>query len=163
MVSEHEEQENEINPDINKPSASPGEEYMQISTFAPAKTVELPTEKGAEGAKDGPRSLTDAMDDATDLTDMQFAFKNMFMGDEHSKRRQFARVAPEAFLSMLQFGLTSKIMTTSPEKPIDVSKELDILYADYTIGLDGEGRIDAGKLLGAAREIKKEESLIKGL
>lgn len=173
MANEEEKQENEINPDINKPKIAPGEEYLNISNFAPAKTVVTPNDQqnpeyvppqaNGENNSGGPRSLTESMDDSTDMTDMQMVMKNMFQGGPVSKRRQFARMAPDAFLSFLQLGLNSKIMTTDPTRPINVMDELDILYSDYGIGLDGEGRIDAAKLLGAAREIKREESLIKGL
>jgi hypothetical protein len=168
-MADKEQQENEINPDIDKPKIAPGEEYMGISNFAPAKQVELPTEGNPNNpppsgeANGAPRSLTDSMDDATDLTDMQFAFKNMFMGDEYSKRRQFGRIDPGAFLTLLDLGMRSVIMTSDPSKPINVHKELDRLYYDYGVGLNGDGRMDGARLLGAAREIKKEESLIKGL
>jgi hypothetical protein len=158
-------QENEINPEIDKPKIAPGEEYMAISNYAPAKNVELPPENNASIAEVGaaPRSLTDSMDDATDLTDMQFAFKNMFMGDEYSKRRQFGRIDPGAFLTLLDLGMRSVIMTSDPSKPINVHRELDRLYYDYGVGLNGDGRFDGARLLGAARENKKEENLIKGL
>jgi hypothetical protein len=158
MIKDPNEEENEINPDIDKPLVTPGDEYMKMSQFNHARSVEIPTE-----AADKPKTLTESMDDATDLTDMQFAAKNMFMGDEYSKKRQFSRVSNEAFLSLLQFGLNNEVMTTDPSKPINIGHILDKLYADYTIGLNGEGRIDMAKLVGAAREVKKEENLIKGL
>jgi hypothetical protein len=160
IEKQQQEQENEINPDIDKPMVAPGEEYMALSEFHPAKAAVTPEQAAAE---QGPKSLTESMDDATDLTDLQFAAKHLFpMGDE-PHTIQIGRVAPEAFLSLLQFGITSEIMTSPPEKAIDIRKILLKNYRDLTIGLEGEGRIDYAKLLGAAREIKKEESLIKGL
>ena len=163
MTTDNQNQENEINPEINKPQVPPSEEYMAISEFSQARQVNMPNENQAPGSGDKPKTLTEAMDDATDLTDMQFAAKHMFPTGDEVHTIQVARVAPEAFLSLLQFGITSDIMTSPPDKPIDTRKCLFKNYRDLTIGLDGEGRIDYAKLMGAAKEIKKEESLVKGL
>lgn len=162
MVNDNniEQPENEINPDINREVLPPDEEYMQISAVLPAKNPTLPEEAKAG---EGPRTLTESMDDATDLTDMQFAAKNLFPKGDEPNTIQVGRVASEAFLSLLQFGITSEIMTTPANKPIDTRKILYKNYRDLTIGLDGEGRIDYAKLLGAARETKQAESLIKGI
>ena len=74
-----------------------------------------------------------------------------------------ARVAPDAFLALLHIMVTDKVMSSDPSKPISVNDEIFDAYYMLTTGLDGKGRIDFAELLGAAKEIKKEESLLKGL
>ncbi len=133
-------------------------EYLELSEQAVARKVELPEEQ-----EQTTKSLTEAMDDSTDLTDMQFAMARMFPKDVKIDDVMVGRIAPEAFLSLLQLLVTNNMMTSDPLKGIDVNNLVVKNYVKLTIGLDGRGRIDIAELLGAAREIKKEESLLKGL
>ena len=135
-------------------------EYLEVSTQAAVRDVELPKE-GANGQ--GPKSLTDAMDDATDLTDMQFAAARLFPKSVSVDDVMIGRIAPDAFLALLHIMVTDDVMTSDPKKGFDVNKSIIKNYTKLTIGLDGRGRIDFAELLGAAKEIKKEESLLKGM
>jgi hypothetical protein len=94
---------------------------------------------------------------------MQFAARNMFPKVPSLNDMMVARIAPDAFLSLLGHMITNDIMSGDPSKPINTTESLARNYTRLTIGLEGEGRIDYAKLLGAARETKKDESLIKGL
>ncbi len=134
-------------------------EYLELSQQAAVRPVTLPVAQDDKTAK----SLTEAMDDSTDLTDMQFAMARMFPKDMKVDDVMVGRVAPEAFLSLLQLMVTNDVMMADPTKAIDVNALVVKNYVKLTIGLDGRGRIDIAELLGAAREQKKEESLLKGL
>ncbi len=132
-------------------------EYLEVSQQAAVRDVVLPT----EGEK--PKTLTESMDEATDLTDMQFAAAHLFPKNVIPNDVMVGRIAPDAFLALLHIMTTDDVMTADPRKPIDVNKSIVNNYIRLTIGLDGRGRIDYAELLGAAKEIKKEESLLKGL
>lgn len=159
MPEENEEENPLANEDA--PRENPLEkEYMDIASVAPARTVEMPVDAPKQ------KSLTESMDDATDLTDMQFAASHLFPKNVIVNDVMIGRIAPEAFLSLLQMMVTDEIMTFVPttEKPVFNTNESTIKnYVRLTVGLEGRGRIDYAELLGAAREIKKEESLLKGL
>ena len=133
-------------------------EYLELSEQAAPREVELP-----KGPDQTAKSLTEAMDDATDLTDMQFAMARMFPKDVKVDDVMIGRISPEAFLSLLQLKVTNDMMMSDPAKGIDVNDLIITNYIKLTVGLDGKGRIDIAELLGAAKEIRKEESLLKGL
>jgi len=135
----------------------PDQEYLAMSNSAAPREVELPKDEGK------PKTLTDAMDDATDLTDMQFAASRLFPKNFGFNDVMVSRIAPEAFLSLLQMMVTNDVMMANPHMPFDTNKSIVTNYGLLTVGLEGRGRIDFAELLGAAREIKKEESLLKGL
>lgn len=146
------------NPLASEAPALPVEsEYLEVSQQAQVREVVLPV----EGEK--PKTLTESMDEATDLTDMQFAAANLFPKQYNRRQAQVARIAPDAFLALLHIMVTDKVMASDPSKPISVNDEIFDAYYILTTGLDGRGRIDYAELLGAAKEIKKEESLLKGL
>ena len=149
-----EKEEEKKSPPVN--SIDP--EYLELSQQTQTRDVPLPV---ADDKKS--QSLTDAMDDATDLTDMQFAMAKMFPKDLKVDDVMIGRIAPEAFLSLLQLMVTNDMMMSDPTKGIDINSLTIKNYVKLTVGLDGKGRIDIAELLGAAREIKKEESLLKGL
>ena len=135
-------------------------EYLEVSQQAAVREVELPKE-GGNGS--GPKSLTESMDDATDLTDMQFAAARLFPKAIAIDDVMIGRIAPDAFLALLHIMVTDDVMTADPKKGFDTNKSIIKNYTKLTIGLDGRGRIDIAELLGSAKEIKREESLLKGL
>lgn len=144
---------------VTDPNLPVEQEYLEIAQEATVRDVELPK----EDENSGPKTLTEAMDEATDLTDMQFAASRLFPKAYSRRDAMVARVAPDAFLALLHIMVTDKVMSGNPSKPISVNDEIFNAYYMLTTGLDGRGRIDFAELLGAAKEIKKEESLIKGL
>jgi len=150
------EEKHEINPE---PEISFDREYLEISQQAPTRNVPLPVAQDDKLSK----SLTEAMDEATDLTDMQFAMTKMFPKEIKIDDVMVGRIAPEAFLSLLQLLITNDIMTSDPAKGIDTNALLVKNYIRLTIGLNGQGRVDIAELLGTAREQKREESLLKGI
>ena len=161
MANKDEQEQEEENPLAEQAGTEPIEkEYLAIATIAAVRDVVLPADTPKT------KSLTESMDDATDLTDMQFAASHLFPANVKVNDLQIARVTPEAFLSLLQMMVTNDIMTFIPtiEVPVfDTNKSILRNYTILTIGLEGRGRIDYAELLGAAREIKKEESLLKGM
>lgn len=157
MVEDYNDNENEFEPG---PPVPPEQEYMAMSAIAPAKTVDLPVDAGAS---DAPKSLTESMDDATDLTDMQFGVAKLFPKQLSRNDLMIARVDPAAFLSLHSLMVTDDIMASDPTKPINVTDSIIKNYVNLTIGLEGEGRIDLGKMMGAAAERRKQENLIKNI
>ncbi len=143
---------------VTDPSVPVDQEYLEVSQQQAVRDVELPKEGSS-----GPKTLTEAMDDATDLTDMQFAAARLFPKAYSRRDAMVARIAPDAFLALLHIMVTDRVMSNDPSKPISVNDEIFDAYYMLTTGLDGRGRIDFAELLGAAKEIKKEESLLKGL
>ena len=159
MAKENEETGKE---EFINPEALPVEsEYLEISQQAAVRSVDLPKE--GEKRDGSPKSLSEAMDEATDLTDMQFAASRLFPKTYNRRDAMVARIAPDAFLALLHIMVTDQVMSSDPSKPINVNDEIFNAYYMLTTGLDGRGRIDFAELLGAAKEIKKEESLLKGL
>jgi len=134
------------------------QEYLEVSQQAAVRDVEMPKEN-----EEQPKTLSEAMDEATDLTDMQFAASRLFPKNYNRRDAMVARIAPDAFLALLHIMVTDRVMSSDPSKPISVNDEIFNAYYMLTTGLDGRGRIDFAELLGAAKEIKKEEQLIKGL
>lgn len=146
---------------INENVAPVESEYLEISQQAAVRDVEMPKEGGNGSGQ--PKSLSEAMDEATDLTDMQFAAARLFPKTYSRRDAMVARIAPDAFLALLHIMVTDRVMASDPSKPISVNDEIFDAYYMLTTGLDGRGRIDFAELLGAAKEIKREESLLKGL
>jgi hypothetical protein len=153
MVNENE-QENPLLSD--EPVKPVDDEYLAVSQQAAVRDVVLPTEDVK------PKSLTESMDEATDLTDMQFAASNLFPKVVQTRDVMIGRIAPDAFLPLLHIIVTDEIMRANPKEPINVNEAIIKNYVELTIGLDGRGRIDYAELLGSAKEIKKEENLLKG-
>jgi len=143
---------------INEDIAPVESEYLEVSQQQAVRDVEMPKEGNGQ-----PKSLSEAMDEATDLTDMQFAAARLFPKNYNRRDAMVARIAPDAFLALLHIMVTDKVMSSDPSKPISVNDEIFDAYYMLTTGLDGKGRIDFAELLGAAKEIKKEENLLKGL
>lgn len=149
-------QENEFEPQYSPTSVDA--EYLALSQHNEAREVEMPKEVG-----EGPKTLSEAMDDATDLTDMQFTASRMFPTKVQVSDVMVGRVMPDAFLALLHIIVTDRIMSSDPGKPINVNEEIIKAYIMLTIGLDGKGRIDYAELLGAAKEIRAQESVLKAL
>ena len=141
---------------INPETLPVESEYLAVSQQAAVRDVALPEEKAV-------KSISEAMDEATDLTDMQFAASRLFPKTYNRRDAMVARIAPDAFLALLHIMVTDQVMSSDPSKPINVNDEIFNAYYMLTTGLDGRGRIDFAELLGAAKEMKKEESLLKGL
>lgn len=161
MAKKEEEKEKSPEPNSELDNIPLDREYLELSQQAAVRNVVLPESPAATDIK--ARSLTEAMDEATDLTDMQFAMAKEFPKDVKVDDVMVGRIAPEAFLSLLQLMVTNDMMMSNPANGIDVNSLVVKNYIKLTIGLDGKGRIDIAELLGAAREIKREESLLKGL
>lgn len=156
-MTTEESKDNEIN-DLSSQMIPPELEYLAIAESLPPRVVETP-----EQASDRPKTITESMDDATDLTDLQFAASNLFPKSYNRRQAMVARIAPEAYLSLLQLMVTDTIMTAKPEEPINVNDAVFDAYYILSTGLEGMGRIDYAELLGAAREAKRDENLLKGL
>src|SRR3990167_5024593 len=78
------------------------QEYLELANQVPAKTVEMPStqeNQTNQTATGNAKTITQAMDDATDLTDMQFAMTKLFPKDVICRDVMIGRIAPDAFLS----------------------------------------------------------------
>ena len=95
MVEENENIEREQAKEefITDPNMPVEEEYLAVSQEAAVRDVEMPKEDG----NGGPKTLTEAMDEATDLTDMQFAAARLFPKGYNRRDAMVARIAPDAF------------------------------------------------------------------
>lgn len=132
-------------------------EFEKNSTLEPVREdVEMPklpatTEKG------NVQSLTDKIDQLSDLTDMQAYLYKLFpenLGSPSANAIMISRISPDVFLPLLRLMVENEIMNADPTEPINV---IDVVQRNYTllsVGLDGKGRIDIAELAGAARETK---------
>jgi len=100
--------------------------------------------------------LRDDIDVRTDLVQVTEAYWRSY------KRIGLITYANEQG-AIVQMMVTDDVMTADPDKEFNVNHSIIKNYVRLTIGLEGRGRIDEAELMGAAREIKKEESLLKGI
>lgn len=134
-------------------------EYEELVTEAPVRETESLEQESKEEAK----TLGERLDEASDLTDLQYAVQKLFPKTVELNDVMIARVAPEGFLALLHIMTNNEIMRSDPSKPIDVNGTLVRNYIPLTVGLDGRGRIDMAELVGAAREEKKAIEGLGGL
>jgi len=132
--------------------------YEELAVIAPSRQVTLPDET----AKGEPKTLGEAIANAEDLTDLQYAMARLFPATVDFNAAMIARVDPNVFISMLHLMSNDEIMRSDPRQPIDVNMVYMRNYIRLSIGLDGMGRIDTTELLGAAREEKRTERLLRG-
>lgn len=136
--------------------------YEEMATKTPEREVELLEEEDEAKRK----SLSEKLEEGTDLTDMQSAIANLFPGDLGGKvynTLMIARVSPDVFMPLLKLLVNEKIKKSDPHKTISVASTLAEVYTLLSIGLDGKGRIDHIELAGASKESEEIEKLGKGL
>jgi len=127
--------------------------YEELAQSAPAREVEKPKEE---------RTLGEAMELSEDLTDMQYAMAKLFPKEIDPNSVMIGRIDPGVFLAALHLVSVNEIMQQDPTKAIDVNRIYMDNYVRLSIGLDGRGRIDTAELLGAVREEKKAEQMLRG-
>jgi len=128
--------------------------YREMSIIEPPRAVKKDPHP-SNGDDPDASSVTASVDYTPDLSDMQAALAALFparLGDQVSNAVMVGRVAPEAFLHLIQMMTIDKTMRSDPDKPLDFSAALIEAYVLAGIGLDGEGRIDLVTLLGAAKQ-----------
>ena len=133
--------------------------YDELAQETPPRSIEKPETSG-DGEK--PKTLSEAISSAEDMTDMQYAMSRLFPGSVGFNEAMVGRIDPSVFISMLHLMSNDEIMRSDPTKPIDVNLIYMRNYIRLSIGLDGMGRIDTAELLGAARRQKEAEKLLKG-
>ena len=142
------------NPNPNEVPGKTAEQlaYDDLSQRAPPRAVAISEKK----------TLGEATESLEDLTDMQYALAKMFPKTVDASSAMIGRIDPGIFLSALHLVSVNEIMQQDPTKPIDVNRIYMDNYIRLSIGLDGRGRIDIAELLGAAREEKKAEAMLRG-
>jgi hypothetical protein len=148
--------------DIEEEGLTPEQQYAQMSSFAPTKDIDMPVPvqkpveiDEEEDNESKPLSFSEALDNTSDLTDMQYAAAKLFpshLGSKVANSVMIARVSPEVFLPMLRLMAVDEIMQSDPARPINVNSVYVKNYALLSIGLDGKGRIDMAELVGASRD-----------
>lgn len=132
--------------------------YEGLADELPERDVEIPEEDEA-----GARSLSEALEASTDLTDMQYAAAMLFpqkLGNLTENSLMVSRIAPEVFLPLLHGSVIDEVMHSDPSQPLRFEDIKRKHYALLSIGLDGMGRIDMAELQGAARDNHiKEKSM----
>ena len=133
--------------------------YREISQRAPARKVETP-EQSTSGNGKGTPTISEAMEQSSDLTDLQSAIATMFPKDVNVNSTMIGRIAPEVFLALWQIQSTDEVMRADPTEAIDINEIRTRNYVRLSIGLDGMGRIDIAKLLGAVKEEKEAAKML---
>lgn len=132
------------------------------------ETYELPREIDTPDTNKPVSTITDAMEDTSDLTDMQFIASRMFpkhLGSPISNSLMVARVDPGVFNALMRILVKGEIMRCDPNKSINVHEAVAKNYTLMSIGLEGLGRIDYAEIGGAARaaKVNQERSQLGGL
>ena len=148
--------------------------YESLAVEEPPKLVEIPTEKpvGEEGTNSNSETgggnkptISQAMESGSDLTDMQASLARLFPKSSTEQNRiQVGRIDPQIFLAGIHLASVNEIMRKDPMQDIDVCGiYLNKNYVDYSIGLDGDGRVDIALIAGAAREEKRIRNALGSL
>ena len=137
-------------------------EYDRLAQEHPVRTVDMPSAPGAPGSDGGqPQTLGESIDRMEDLTDLQYAMAKLFPSTVEANSVMIARIDPNVYIPMLHIMSVNEIMQANPEDDINV----DMIWMKnnilLSIGLDGMGRIDTAELLGAAREEKRAEKMLR--
>ena len=150
--------------------------YEALKVQKPARTVELPAYKppvgtapagggapgtpGANPADNPYKTISQAMENTADLTDMQYALSILLPKEDKMSYASLmiADISPEVFFSGMHMSAMDEIMCSDPRAPIDVNKIYMKHYTIWSIGLDREGRMDVADIAGAARAEKKLQS-----
>lgn len=138
--------------------------YEELATEEPERKIDLFDEIEEDGAN--PKSLSEKVGEAPELSDLQAAIARLFpedLGDEVINKVMVARVAPDVFIPLLKMLVNEEIIKSDPQKPISVATTVAKLYTLLSIGLDGKGRIDHIELAGASKEQDELKELGKGL
>lgn len=137
-------------------------EYDRLAQEHPVRTVDMP---GAPGTPDSDgrqaQTLGESIDRMEDLTDLQYAMAKLFPSTVEANSVMIARIDPNVYIPMLHIMSVNEIMQANPDEDINV----DMIWMKnnilLSIGLDGMGRIDTAELLGAAREEKRAEKMLR--
>jgi hypothetical protein len=91
-------------------------------------------------------------------------FKDKYI-DEIASAVMVARISPDVFLDMIYLTVTDIVedMDAEGEPDISVQAIINKVYATFSIGLEGKGRVDAISLAGAARESAELDAVSKSL
>ena len=150
--------------------------YYTLKVKKPARVVELPTYKppvaptgngggtgtpGTPNPADNPyKTISQAMENTADLTDMQYALSILLPKENKIDYTSLmvADISPDVFYSGMHMSAMDEIMCSDPRQAIDVNKIYMKHYTIWSIGLDREGRMDVADIAGAARAEKKLQS-----
>ena len=142
---------------------SQGDEYSKLKEEAPPRDVELP---GTNGHK----SLEESENDNAELSDTKASLKRLFphcdvaIIDRVLQSAMIARTAPDVFLDMIYLTVTSVVEDLDADGlSFDVQEIINLVYAAFSIGLEGKGRIDILELAGSAKEQEQLEKLSKSM
>ena len=127
----------------------------------PGQSGQVPAQAdGSSGS--GYKTISQAMEQAVDLTDMQYALSILIPKEDKINygSLMIADISPEVFLPGFHMSAMNEIMCSDPRKPIDVNKIYMKHYTIWSIGLDREGRMDVADISGAARAEKKLQSTL---
>lgn len=136
---------------------------VQQATYAPAREVALPPDSNVQDGQTA--SLTNRIDNISDLTDMQAYLLKLFpnLNNQAYDLIMVSRISPDTFMPMMRILVDNEVMTSDPSKEINVGAIAMRVYGLLSIGLDGKGRIDIAELAGVEHENKKMESALRGL
>jgi hypothetical protein len=104
-------------------------------------------------------SMSEGMNLAADLSDIQKAMQALFPVDRKPSNIQVSRIQPDMFLTLLNMFTLEEIMSKEPNEKINVIDTLKYNFIDLSIAVDGEGRIDYAELAGAARAEKNRREM----
>lgn len=137
----------------------------ETTTASPRVVVSLP--KAGSGGDDG--SYGERENTVND-TDLKTTLKRLFPQfsnktfDIVAQSIMVARITPEIFLDAMRLTVNSVVEEMELEgEDINFQSVVNMIYAAFSIGLDGKGRIDILEVAGAAKETEELDKLSKQL
>lgn len=123
-------------------------------------------EMGESGASEF-KSLSEAEDDGSMLSDFQSAQRRLFpdFGDPLLNWAGVSRIGEDIFMDKLYLYTIRDIFKHGEDEDIDVIESLSKSYLALAIGLGGKGREDDIVMAGSAREseeLKKMSNFLAG-
>jgi hypothetical protein len=150
----------------------PEDDFYGKSSTEEAPRVDIDLPKGAGGI---PQSLSDA-ENAPNQTDLQTTLARLFPKfkdkyiDEIADAIMIGRISPDVFLDLIYLTVTDIVEDMDADNKgdtlytnISVQAVINKIYAVFSIGLEGKGRLDAINVCGASRDAQELDAVAKGL
>lgn len=133
--------------------------YQRLSGVTPERDMLLPDDGGG-----GHKSLTEKLEEAPNLSDMQTADRRLFpdLDKKWLNNVEVSRVFPDIYNPLSRIFV--KGLLQDSDKTLSFTEAVANVNTAMSIAIDGEGRFDELGLAGAAKEdeLKKEEKKLLG-
>lgn len=137
-----------------------GSIYDKLSTVVDERDVELVDD---DDDIEGHKTLSEKMTEAPNLSDIQTAFKQLYpkSGTTYLDDLQVSRVFPDVYNPLSRIFVKDLLQKSNGD--MSVAEAIARVNTPMSIGIDGEGRIDAIAMMGKASDAEVEKERTKNL